>query len=82
MTVRHTGSRVEGMGKESGRILECTDLQWSSRSEHARKYTYASTRVHSNASESPTAKRWPDVRRVDHKTGGQSTPRYQTSSAQ
>ena len=41
------------MGKESGRILECTDLQWSSRSEHARKVTYASTRVHSNASESP-----------------------------
>ena len=41
------------MGKDSGRILECTDLQWSSRSEHARKDTYASTRVHSRASESP-----------------------------
>ena len=36
-------------------------------------------RMHQNP---PTAKRWPDVTRVDHKTGGQSTPRYQTSSAQ
>ena len=35
--------------KESGRILECTDIQWSSRSEHARTYTHASTRVHSIA---------------------------------
>ena len=30
----------------------------------------------------PTAKRWPDVTRVDHKTGEQSTARYQTSSTQ
>ena len=27
----------------------------------------------------PTAKRWPDVTRDDHKTGEQSTARYQTS---
>ena len=31
----------------------CTDIQWSSRSEHARTYTHASTRVHSIASDSP-----------------------------
>ena len=30
----------------------------------------------------PTAKRWPDVTRLDHKTGGQSTPHCQTPSAQ
>ena len=29
----------------------------------------------------PTATRWPDVTRDDHKTGEQSTTRYQTSSS-
>ena len=41
------------MDKESGRVLECIDLQWSSRPEHAWTDTYASTGVHSNAPESP-----------------------------
>ena len=37
------------MGQESGRILGRTDIQWSSRSEHARAYINASTRGHSIA---------------------------------
>ena len=40
------------MGQESGRILGRTDIQWSSRSEHARAYSHASTRVHSITSDS------------------------------
>ena len=36
-------------------------------------------RMHQNP---PTAKRWPDVTRVDHKTGGQSTMHCQTPGAQ
>ena len=35
-------------------------------------------RMHRNP---PTVKPWPDVTRVDHKTGGQSTPHYQIPSA-
>ena len=36
-------------------------------------------RMHQNP---PTVKRWPDVTRVDHKTGGQSTMHCQTPGAQ
>ena len=81
------------MGQESIRILECTEYSGQAGQNmigHILMRVREFIRLHQTP---PTAKRWPDVTRDDHKTdeqstaryhdktGEQSTTRYQTSSS-